>query len=113
MAIMDMIGRVFAGETEMAKSRKLDSFNAEVVKTSVDRLVAAKLDRKAFDAVVDDLETDATLKAADLIEIAMRYAIPPRKLTSRAKALAAIGKRFGELVRTRDKNTRAGNTRPW
>jgi hypothetical protein len=113
MAIMDMIGRVFAGETEMTKSPTVNSFNKEVVTNFLERLVAAKLDREAFDVVVGELASDQTLKSADLIEIAMRYAIPPRKLTSRAKALAAIDKRFGELVRTRDKNTRAGNTRPW
>ena len=112
MSIMDMIGRVFVGETEMAKSGDAKLYSAKVVATDVDRLIAAKHDQVAFEAVFEDLRSDATLKSADIIEIGMRYAIPPRKLTSKAKALAAIDKRFGELGRTKAKITRAGNTRP-
>jgi hypothetical protein len=53
------------------------------------------------------------LKAPDVIAIAHRYNGGGKKPSSKTMALAAISKRFVEIVRFHAKNKVAEKARPW
>jgi hypothetical protein len=106
-------GGVFGlGDDEMAKASKVKVDDARV-SAYVARLISAKIERSAFDAVAEDLEASSDLTSADFIAIAHRYNKGGKKPTSKAAALAMIKKRFVEIVRTANKNKVAERARPW
>lgn len=96
-------------DEDMAKRKPLRS---EQVTEAVAALKAAGLDVEVFRSAVQQIDA-SDLSAPEIVEVAMQYAVPPRRVTSRAKALSAIQDRFGERVRSAARNKRAGSTRPW
>lgn len=111
--VISWFGEVFGlGDANMARSQKTKPNEARV-SAFVDRLVAAKVDRGAFETVTEDLERDAGVTSADLIAIAHLYNRGGKKPTSKTAALAIIRKRFVEIVRTANKNKVAQRARPW
>lgn len=111
MGIFDL-GSIFGLNDDMAKARA-SSADERLVAEYVDRLVAVSVDRAAFDEVLAEIKGDKQLKAADVIAIAHRYNKGGTKAPSKAKALAAISKRFVEIVRFHAKNKIAEKARPW
>ena len=97
-------------EDEMAKAAAI---NEPLVPDYLDRRVRAKTDRRVFDTILAALKSDGQLKAADVIAIAQRYNRGGKRSPSKAKALAAISKRFVEIVRFHAKNEVAAKARPW
>lgn len=96
-----------------ARAKKAGSIDEQSVSDYVERLNACKTDRSAFDAVFAALKSDKQLKAADIIAIGQRYSKAGTKPSSKAMALAAISKRFVEVVRFHAKNKIAEKVRPW
>lgn len=111
MGIFDL-SSFFGLSDDMAKSRA-GAGNERRVGAYVDRLVGASVDRAVFDNVFAEIKGDKQLKAADVITIAHRYNRGGTKAASKAKALAAISKRFVEIVRFHAKNKVAEKARPW
>jgi len=85
----------------------------ELVANYVEQLCDAKTQRAAFDHMFSELKSDKRLTAADTIAIAQRYNGGGKKPSSNAMALAAISKRFVEIVRFHAKNKVAEKARPW
>lgn len=92
------------------KQRVVDN---RLVDDYVARLVRAGEQRPAFEIIFTELKGDDQLKAADVIAIAHRYGGGGKKPSSKAMALAAISKRFVEIVRFHAKNKVAERVRPW
>lgn len=111
MGIFDL-GSILGLNDDMAKARA-NSAGEQLVGGYVGRLVAAATDRVAFEGVFAALKADKQLKAGDVIVIAHRYNKGGAKAPSKAKALAAISKRFVEIVRFHAKNKIAEKARPW
>jgi hypothetical protein len=85
----------------------------ELVANYVEQLSDAKTQRAAFDRIFAEIKTDSRLKAPDIIAIAQRYNGGGKKPSSKTMALAAISKRFVEIVRFHAKNKVAEKVRPW
>ena len=98
---------------DMAKARARRSSDEKLVAGYVDRLKRARIDRPAFESVFEELKLDDRLKAADVIAIAQQYSGGGKRPSSKAVALAAISKRFVEIVRFHAKNKVAEKARPW
>ena len=96
-----------------ARARKPQAINEALIDGYVDRLIRAKIDRDAFEDVFAELKADSALKAPDVVAIAQRYNGGGKKPSSKAMALAAISKRFVEIVRFHAKNEVAAKVRPW
>lgn len=96
-----------------ARSKKVDALDEQVVDDYVKRLNACKTDRAAFDNLFASLKADRQLRAAEIIAIAHRYSKGGSKPSSKTIALAAISKRFVEIVRFHTKNRIAEKVRPW
>jgi|GEM_PF-3272246 hypothetical protein len=112
MAIFNF-GEVFGQlRGEMAKSRRTKADEAKV-STYVNRLTAAKADRRVFETILAELEGTSAATAADLIAIAHTYNKGGKKPGSKSAALAMIKKRFVEIVRFYAKNKVAERVRPW
>ncbi len=107
------LGGVFGlGDDEMARTSKAKADEGRVA-THLSRLTAAKTDRSAFDAAIEEIESTGDLTSADLIAVAHRYNKGGKKPTSKSAAFAMIRKRFVEIVRTANKNKVAERARPW
>jgi hypothetical protein len=85
----------------------------ELVENYVEQLCGAKTQRAAYDRIFAELKSDKRLKAPDIIAIAHRYNGGGKKPSSKTMALAAISKRFVEIVRFHAKNKVAEKARPW
>lgn len=110
MTIMNL-GALFGLEKdEMGKRAPLDE---ELVAEYVEQLKGARTNRAAFDHVFSDIKGDARLKAGDVVAVAHRYCGGGKKPSSKTMALAAISKRFVEIVRFHAKNRVAEKARPW
>lgn len=109
------LGELFGLKDDMARARakKADALNEQLIADYVERLNACQTDRTAFDGVFAALKADKQLKAADIITVAHRYNKGGTKASSRTMALAAISKRFVEIVRFHAKNKVAEKARPW
>lgn len=109
------LGELFGLKDDMARARakKADALDEQLVGDYVERLIASKTDRASFDVVFNALKTDKQLKAADIVAIAHRYGKGGAKPSSKTMALAAISKRFVEIVRFHAKNKVAEKVRPW
>lgn len=117
MAIFSL-GEVLFGsqKDDMARARaqkKDKAVNEALVSSYVERLVRIADRRAEFEAALSDIKSDEHLTAGDIIAIAHRYNKGGRKASSRATALAAISKRFVEIVRFHAKNKIAEKARPW
>jgi hypothetical protein len=110
MAIFDLGSSFGSDSEEMAKARPI---NERLVGTYVDDLIGVRTDRAEFERVLSALKSDAELRTPDLVTIAQRYVGGGKKAMSRAAALAAISKRFVEIVRFHAKNRVAEKVRPW
>lgn len=97
-------------EDEMAKSAKLDQ---ALIDRYVAELVAAEIDREAFDVVLAAIKADRRVKAGELAAIAMGYWGGGRKPATRDAAIASIGRRFADRLRTSARNETAAKVRPW
>lgn len=101
---------------DMAKPRgqkKQRVVDDGLVDDYVARLVRAGGQRPAFEVILAEIKADDRLKAADIVAIAQRYNGGGKKPSSKAMALAAISKRFVEIVRFHAKNKVAERVRPW
>jgi hypothetical protein len=109
------LGELLGLEDDMARARakKADGLSDQLISDYVDRLSASKTERAAFDIAFAALKADERLRAADVIEVAHRYNKGGPKPSSKAMALAAISKRFVEIVRFHAKNKIAEKVRPW
>jgi hypothetical protein len=107
---MNFVALFGLDKDEMAKRAPI---NEELVNQYVVRLKGARTDRTAFDSAFSDLKCDRRLKAGDVVVIAQSYAGGGKKPSSKAMALAAISKRFVEIVRFHAKNKVAEKARPW
>jgi hypothetical protein len=87
--------------------------NDKLVDGYVGRLVGAGQQRPVFEVVFAEIKADDRLAAPDIINIAYRYNKGGKKPSSKAMALAAISKRFVEIVRFHAKNKVAEKARPW
>lgn len=111
---MDYAGSGAEDEDEMARRAARESRgNPEVVAGLLTKLEAAKLDKDEFEAAVASIESDKTLRPADVIAIAERYAVAGVRATSRKSALEKIRKRFIELRRAAANLKVAEKARPW
>lgn len=108
-------GELFGLKDDMARARskKADALDERLVADYVERLNASKTDRAAFDVVFNEIKADKQLKAAEIVAIAYRYNKGGSKPSSKTMALAAISKRFVEMVRFHAKNKVAEKVRPW
>jgi hypothetical protein len=100
----------------MAKARgqrKQQVVEGVLVDDYVTRLVRAGELRPAFEVILAEIKSDSRLKAPDVIAIAHRYNGGGKKPSSKTMALAAISKRFVEIVRFHAKNKVAEKARPW
>jgi hypothetical protein len=97
---------------EMARARKAAPPNDMLIAEYAEALAKVALDRAAFDAVYAKLSEDAGLRVGDLIAVAHKYSRGKRCKT-RKDALAAIRKRFVELVRLEANRRNAEKARPW
>ena len=115
MAILSFgsFGSFFGSDANSDAMAKTKPINERLVATYVDNLVRARTDRAAFERVLASLKADETLKAGDIVAIAQRYNGGGKKASSKAMALAAISKRFVEIVRFHAKNKVAERVRPW
>lgn len=93
-----------------ATSRVLDS---AAVKRYAKRLTDVGIDAAAFKAVLDDILSDESLRAGELVAIANEYAIGGSKITSRGSAIKRIKHRFVEIQRTEGNVKIAKGSRPW
>lgn len=100
---------------DMAKASKRTraSTNDELVVRYADRLKRAGEVRASFEPILAEIKTDKSLSSADVISIAQIYNLGGKKASSKATALAAISKRFVEVVRFHAKNRIAEKARPW
>jgi hypothetical protein len=94
----------------MAKRKPI---NEDLVREYVDRFTKAQTNRSTFERIFAELKEDDRPRAADVIEISHRYGRGGPKPSSKAAALAAISKRFVEIVRFHAKNKIAEKARPW
>jgi hypothetical protein len=115
MSILSLTGVFGYLKDDMAKARarKSQVLDEALIGEYADRLVRAKIDRDAFEYIFADLKADTRLKALDIVAIAHRYSGGGKKPSSKAMALAAISKRFVEIVRFHAKNKVAERVRPW
>jgi len=115
MSILSLTGVFGYLKDDMAKARarKTQVLDEALIGEYVDRLVRVKIDRDAFEYVFAELKADDRLKAPDIVVIAQRYNGGGKKPSSKAMALAAISKRFVEIVRFHAKNKVAERVRPW
>jgi hypothetical protein len=100
-------------DDEMSRARNLDTTTGKSAASYVVRLKASVGNQPGFDRVVQELLADKALAAADVILVATKFAIPAQKISSKTAALAAIKKRYVELVRFNAKNALAAKARPW
>jgi hypothetical protein len=101
------------GDMARARTARKQLPDEQLVATHFDRLVAAGIDRPSFDRAFEALKADKRLKSVDLIAIAHEYGLGGKKPSSKTMALAAISKRFVEIVRFHAKNKVAEKARPW
>jgi hypothetical protein len=115
MSIFNLGGVLDYLKDDMAKARarKPQAINEALIDGYVDRLIRAKIDRDVFEEVFAELKADSALKAPDVVAIGQRYNGGGKKPSSKAMALAAISKRFVEIVRFHAKNEVAAKVRPW
>jgi hypothetical protein len=116
MAILSLSEIFSFSRDDMAKPRgqkKQRVVDDKLLEDYVARLVRAGDQRPPFEAVLVEIKTDDRLKAADIVDIAHRYNGGGKKPSSKAMALAAISKRFVEIVRFHAKNKVAERVRPW
>jgi hypothetical protein len=115
MSILSLTGVFGYLKDDMAKARarKSQVLDEGLIGEYADRLVRAKTDRDGFEYVFAELKADSRLKAAEIVAIAQRYNGGGKKPSSKAMALAAISKRFVEIVRFHAKNKVAERVRPW
>jgi len=108
-------GELFGLEDDMARARtkKAGALDERTIAGYVERLHACKTDRIAFDSIFAELKADKHLRAGDIMTIAQGYNKGGNKPSSKAMALAAISKRFVEIVRFHAKNRVAEKARPW
>jgi hypothetical protein len=100
----------------MAKARgqkKERVVNDKLIDDYAARLIRAGVQRPVFETVLADIKTDNRLTAPDVIKVAHRYNQGGKKPASKTMALAAISKRFVEIVRFHAKNKVAEKARPW
>lgn len=101
---------------DMAKSRgqkKQRAVDDKLLDDYVARLNRVGDQRPAFETVLAEIKADNRLKASDIVAIAQRYNGGGKKPSSKTMALAAISKRFVEIVRFHAKNKVAERVRPW
>jgi hypothetical protein len=98
--------------TDLARARRATPAPKELVDEYAARFHSSGLDREVFEAAFAALSGDTRLKSADVTAIAQRYA-RGRRPRSRADGLAAIRKRFVEIVRSDAIRRNAEKTRPW
>lgn len=116
MAILSLSEIFSFSRDDMANSRgqkKQRAADDKLLDDYVARLIRVGDQRPAFETVLADIKSDDRLKAADIISIAQRYNGGGKKSSSKAMALAAISKRFVEIVRFHAKNKVAERVRPW
>ncbi len=102
------------GQMAKSKGRTKQNVQDEALVTSYsNRLTRSGSNRPVFEVILAELKADPRLTAAQVVAIAHRYALGSRKPSSKATALAAISKRFVEIVRFESKNKVAEKTRPW
>jgi hypothetical protein len=100
----------------MAKARsqkKERVVNDKLVDDYLARLVRAGNQRPVFEVVFAEIKADDRLAAREIIAVAHRYNQGGKKPSSKTMALAAISKRFVEIVRFHAKNKVAEKARPW
>jgi hypothetical protein len=117
MAIFSLSEMLFGStQDDMARARaqkKDKAANDELISSYVERLTRAVERRPEFETVLSEIKSDSRLAASDVITIAHRYNQGGKKPSSKATALAAISKRFVEIVRFHAKNRIAEKVRPW
>lgn len=115
MSILSLGGVFEYLKDDMAKARarKPQVLDEALIDAYAARFGRAKIDRDVFETVFEELKVDSRLKAAEVIAIAQRYSGGGKKPSSKAMALAAISKRFVEIVRFHAKNKVAERVRPW
>jgi hypothetical protein len=113
MPIFSLKGHFGSGEaTDLARARRAPPAPKELVHEYTARFRSSGLDREAFEATFAALTDDTRLKSADITAIAQHYARGKRP-RSRAGGLAAIRKRFVEIVRSDAIRRNAEKARPW
>ena len=95
MAISGFGSAQLADGDDMAKRANIDH---ALVELYVARLLGAVQDRAVFDRALDEIKNDPNVKAGELGAIAVGYSGGGRKPANRAAAIAAIGRRFVDIV---------------
>lgn len=116
MAILSLSEIFSFSRDDMAKPRgqkKQRVVDDKLLEDYVARLLRVGDQRPPFEAVLAEIKADDRLKAADIIALAHRYNGGGKKASSKTMALAAISKRFVEIVRFHAKNKVAERVRPW
>lgn len=116
MAILSLSEIFSFSRDDMANPRgqkKQRAVDDKLLDDYVARLVRVSDQRPAFETVLAEIKADERLKAPDIVAIAQRYNGGGKKPSSKAMALAAISKRFVEIVRFHAKNKVAERVRPW
>lgn len=94
-------GRIKARSKATAKQSATS--NEDAIKGYLDRLRSAGTDRYAFEAALERLKADKSLKSPDVAEIARRYADTVTKYKSMAAAHSDISKAFIQQARFANK----------
>jgi hypothetical protein len=110
---MAIFGFGSSSESDCDEMARIRPINAKLVTSYVDSLVSTRTDRAGFERVLSDLKSNPELRAAEVIAIAHKYVGGGKKPSSKTMALAAISKRFVEIVRFHAKNKVAEKARPW
>jgi hypothetical protein len=82
---------------DMARAKA--AVNQAAVREHVRRLKAAGVEPDAREFAYSALISDASLSAADVIEISEQFVVPAKRPGSKKAALELISKRFVELAR--------------
>jgi len=101
-------------DTDSMAARKASAeVNENLAASYSESLVEAGADRDAFQQVIQRLRNDRAAGPAEFAIIAHNFGVSGKTLKSKTAAIAAIEKRFVEIIRFHKKNRVAAGTKPW
>lgn len=113
MAIFGLWAGAKEQTDDMAARKSTAEIDLRLASAYSELLAEAGTSREAFEQILERLKKDRSLGPAEAVTIAQRYGVLGKKLASKTAAIAAIEKRFVEIVRFHKKNRVAAGTRPW
>ena len=113
MAIFELWAGTKEQTDSMAARKSTAEIDSKLATAYSESLAEAGTSREAFEQIIERLKKDRSLGPAETVIVAQNFGIAGKKLTTKTAAIAAIEKRFVEIVRFHKKNRVAAGTRPW